>query len=115
MKKAKRNEFKMEEAKKNVNELLEKDFRCVLAVTDVGMVFNGGGQDFLATLSMVINNAIENIGIPEELVRRAVELGFETYEDKDEDEDEEKENLTENINKKMLEILDLMKEQIKNK
>ena len=110
MKKEKRNEFKMEEAKKNVNELLGKDFRCVLAVTDVGMVFNGGGQDFLATLSMVINNAIENIGIPEELVRHAVELGFETVEDKDED--EEKENLTEDINKKMLEILDLMKEKL---
>lgn len=113
MKKEKRNEFKMEEAKKNVNELLGKDFRCVLAVTDVGMVFNGGGQDFLATLSMVINNAIENIGIPEELVRHAVELGFETVEDKDEDEeDEEKENLTEDINKKMVEILDLMKEKL---
>lgn len=110
MKKEKRNEVKMEEAREHVNELLSRNFRCVLAVTDEGMVFNGGGQDFLATLSMVINNAIENIGIPEELVRHAVELGFETAEGKDED--EEKENLTEDINKKMVEILDLMKEKL---
>lgn len=107
--KKERKKFNKEEAIKNVNELLEKhEFRCVLAVTDSGMVLNGGGEDFLAILSMVIHSAIRNIGIPEELVRRAVEVGFET----DEDEDEEKENLTEDINKKMIEILDLMKEKL---
>lgn len=99
------------EAKENIKELLERDFKCVLVVTNAGMVFNGGGQDFLATLSMVINKAITDVGIPRELVERAIELGLETAED-EEDDDENAQEEKDNVNEKMLEILELMKKKL---
>lgn len=109
MKKTKKKEFNVEEARKNVEELLKRDFESILVVTNEGMVFNGAGNEFLATLSMVIDSAITKIGAPKELVERAVEVGFESAEE----EAGNKEELKDEINKKMVEILDLMKEQLK--
>ena len=102
--------FNKDEAKQSIIELLDSgDCRCALAVTNEGIVYNGSGVDFLATLSMIVDQAVTQIGIDVDDVRKAVELGIEGAKIDDKDVNE----LKDEVNKKMLEILDLMKEQLK--
>ena len=58
---------------------------------------------------MIVDQAITQIGIDVDDVRKAVELGIEGAKVDDKDVNE----LKDEVNKKMLEILDLMKEQLK--
>lgn len=100
-----REKFNIEEARKNVSELLSDEFRTVLVITDTGMVYNGPAHSFLASLSMIVNKAINEMGLPKKLVERAVELGLEFKSDNEE--------VTEqSVNEKMIEILELLKKQL---
>lgn len=109
MKKTKE-KFNKVEAKQNIIELIDNhDCRCALAATNSGMVYMGSGIDFMATLSMLVDQAITQFNIEVDDIRKAVELGIEGTQVDDTDVNE----LRDEVNKKMLEILDLMKEQLK--
>ena len=105
-----RRKFNKDEAKQSIIELLDAgDCRCALAVTNEGIVYNGSGVDFLATLSMLADQAVTQMRIDAEDVRKAIEIGIDGAKIDGNDVNE----LKDEINKKMIEILDLMKEQIK--